>query len=305
MSSASLPRLAYAPAARPRGLRRHWRKALAAGFVLAGVIVAVRACIRFSAPYLRQAEVLAEQKKWMDFDPPAGTVSLTNDPDEYARLLPTGNYIKVVNGLWTPQWIGHSETVFRGYSPGGVPEPPNAIPQVHFPTVFLHSRRSSGGHTRLVHLTFDVNTIELPLRKATPLLNDADRESLHLYQSEPQFAFNELDLQVDLYVPATRRPGSSLQRVTPKTNFIGTALDWKAFLVPHRQFLRDRADPTTYGIDGDVKLRVSMGRPDPDNAARFIIPYECDGQAGEVVGQLTDSETIYWERITGPLQSSP
>ena len=110
------------------------------------------------------------------------------------------------------------------------------------------------------------------------------------------FSFLVVDLMVDLYKPAAWQPGSSRKCMNPG------AADRLLFVAPHHRALP--GDPFVQ-IDGDVRLHVLAGRPDPDNPTRFVIPYECDGQPGRIEGQLTDSDTIYWERITGPLKPLP
>jgi hypothetical protein len=265
MRLAPQPRLRYAPATPAHWLQRFGRRVIAAALAAILLLVGSRAGMRLVGPYLDQARVMADQRQVMEFQPPADTVALTNDSGDHEALLSGGNHIRVRAGSGTISWRYARDTPFLGYYPGVPPASPVAQNGAKFPTVFLHARRSPAGHTRLVHITSIVNIVGQP--------------------TDRSFAV-ELELHADLYSPATWRPGSTAVRVFTD----GTAGTTRASSI--RPVLT---------IGEDTKLRVRVGHPDPGNPARFIIPYECDGEAGEIAGLLTDLDTIYWERVTGPL----
>jgi hypothetical protein len=294
------PKLAYAIDC-PIQRRQRWTKriALLALAVAATAVVTTRA-FHWSLPYYRQWNVLDEQRYLTDFNPPEGTVALTNVPAECSRLFPTGKYV-IVSVKDAPF---SSDRGFCGFMPAGVPIAANG----GSPTLFLHSCRSPAGNERVVHVTLDIWGSILAWEKAIPFMR-ADEAAVPVNRDYPYAYFTRLVFQDEIYQPATRQVGSTFRLAGS-----GSARVWPdltSFLVPHVADPRNRPRRQTPGADfneiwsDDPVVRIWVGRPDPKDPARFEIPYECDGHSGVVEGQLRDDDSIGWNIVSGPLHRWP
>lgn len=215
-----------------------------------------------------QANLLGDQRHLMDFSPPEGQVGFVRpaskpDLDGDFPIYQSRDFAMgrgyVPDGLWTP---GSAPATRLG---GG------NVASLALPTLFLHSRQSQSGHTRLVHIA----------------LKDFNVSGAIGGPSWVSRTTTTLTLQDEVYEPATWRLGSTLRQI-PSGGLPGLT----AFFI-QVAVNEEYAGPA---------VRLSFGQPDPNDAARFEIHYEYEGVPGTIEGRLGNDDSIAWATLSGPLE---
>lgn len=225
--------LDYVPSPRCRWFGR--RRALT---VLLPLSILIASSAYFGRPYIHQASYLLKQRRAMTHPLPPDFVAYESDPDAAALLLQKPDYRPWLTPAFDrpgkPQ--GWQSPAF--YHPKFLNE---LVPTKSDGTLFVHGRQSPAGQPRLVvvhlaqfrHLGDGVNT-ELVLEIRTRVL-----------------------------IPASWRPGSSLQK---------PGRPWNHMLLVEMK----RKD----------QLRFYAGQPDPHDATHFTIGYSLAGQPGVIDGYV-------------------